>query len=131
MANNVKFKDFTQKKTDIRFKLDGREIRCYPKIKPDVLQELTDSTFELNLGNAKEKAAVFFSGVMADEDREHLVARLADPWDEFGVEEAMNIMVYLLECYGLRPTKSSSGKSAGSATGGDGTPSTDGHSAAA
>lgn len=121
MANTVNMKDFSKEKKKISFTLDGIEYPCYPKILAPVLQQLTEATEELNLGNAAQKVELFFSGVMSEEHQIRLSARLADPWDDFGVEEALEIMLWLMEAYGLRPTKSSSGKSAGSRTDGAGT----------
>lgn len=122
MADTVNMKDFSKKeKRQISFTLDEVVYTCYPRIQAPVLQQLTTATEELNLGNAAEKASLFFSGVMPGEQSAQLSARLADPWDDFGEEDALEIMLWLMEAYGLRPTQSSSGKSGGSRTGGAGT----------
>lgn len=132
MASAVRMKDFSRKrKTAISIKVDDRNITCYPQIQPEVLQELADAASDMTLANMGEKAALFFTGCMEKDDADHLTSRLADKWDDFGFEDASQIMLYLMEQYGLRPTKSSSGKSAGSRTGGAGTPSEDGVSAEA
>lgn len=132
MANAVRIKDFSRKrKTAVHIKVDDRKIDCFPKILPEALQELVEASEEITLANAKEKTSLFFHGCMQAEDAQYLADRLADPWDDFGVEDATEIMLYLLEQYGMRPTQSSSGKSAGSRTDGAGTPSEAGLSAEA
>lgn len=60
----------------------------------------------------------FFVAVLDDESREHLVARLLDRRDEFGVKEVQDIFEFLTETWTARPTKSLSGSTPSRRTGG-------------
>jgi hypothetical protein len=60
----------------------------------------------------------FFVAVLDDESREHLVARLLDRKDPFGVTEVEEIFKWLTAEWTARPTKSLSGSTPSRRTGG-------------
>lgn len=133
MSDQVEMKDFSRKREPIWFKLNGVELRAKTALGLPSIQRVI--ALKDRLGEAAEdKLSVFedifavllhkdfvapFGALVADEDD--------DPVD---IEQLNEMMIYVMERQGLRPTQPS-GKSSGSSGDGElGTPSTDGASPA-
>lgn len=122
MSDSVALKDFSKKRADIEFKLDGEIYVLYKAISIPSLQEISSTAAEFKLENAVQALSTFFRLIMAPEYADKLVYKLAeDKMNPLEVDQAVDIMNWALERYGLRPTQSSSDSSNGSPTDGDGT----------
>jgi hypothetical protein len=93
----------------MEFAVDGVLCRCY-KPNDGQLAVLMASTGRHS--NYQEQIAGvinFFVATLDDESHNYLVSKLLDRNDKFGLEEVQNIMEWMVEEWGARPTKSSSG----------------------
>lgn len=128
-SNDVRFKDFTKKRKQINFLLDSEEpYLCYPALALPSLQEIALISGNMTAETATESFAEFFAVVLQPESAERMKAKLYDRMNPLDSEQANEIMEWLMEEYGLRPTSPSSGSSDGSPTGDGGTPSVAGRS---
>jgi hypothetical protein len=133
MSDQVELKDFSRKREPIEFMLNGVKLKAKTALGLTSMQRVI--ALKDRLGAATEdKLSVFedifavllhkdfvgaFSALVADEDDEPVdIAQLND------------IMVYVMERQGLRPTQPSGKSSESSPAGEPGTPSTDGASPA-
>lgn len=120
---NVNFRDFTKKRSAVFFNLDGERFDCAPAVPVTSLQELANYAGEVNSNNAADFLQKFFGLVMDADNQSRIAARMVDKTNPLDMDQALEIMHWLLEAYGMRPTQSSSDISTGSPTDGDGTPS--------
>lgn len=128
-SNDVRFKDFTKKRKQINFLLDSPEpYLCYPALALPSLQEIALISGNMTAETATESFAEFFKVVLQPESAERMNAKLYDRMNPLDSEQANEIMEWLMEEYGLRPTSPSSDSSDGSPTGDGGTPSEAGRS---
>lgn len=127
---DVRFKDFTKKRPPVFFTIGEQRFDCYQALPVETMQEITKKAEVVNTGNAMTALTEFFELVMQPEAVIRLKAMMSDKVDPLEMDQATDIFMWLLEVYGLRPTTSSSGSSAGLPTDGAGTPSTDGVSLA-
>lgn len=124
--NNVRFKDFSKKRQPIFFVLDGptpdgERFDCYPALALPSLQEIALIADAITTENATQSFVEFFKVVLQPESAARIEAKLADRMYPLDLEQANDIMSWLMGEYGLRPTKPSSGSSDGSPTGDGGT----------
>ena len=117
-AEVVRFKDFSVSPEPIIFKMEGDEFHALPDIPLDLLIELAEfATIGEEQGRAAqiEKMKDFFDGIL-DEDsagrlRERMKKGAAQP---IGKRLLVDVMPWLMEVYGLRPTQPSSESADGS-----------------
>lgn len=121
MSDNVVIKDFTKKRKVIQFDLDGHRYVCYPALAIPSLQEISTLAADFTPATAVEQLTKFFEVILPDEDAMRLSAKLTDKNNPLELDQAADIMHWVVEAYGLRPTTSSSASSNGSPTDGDGT----------
>lgn len=122
--NQVSFKDFSRKPRTVNFTLDGGEVfHCAPAIPIDTMQEVIDKFGGITSANAKEAVREFLRLVLLDESFERIQKRFTDKTNPLDIIQAKDILMWLLEVYGLRPSESSPDSSTGSPTGDDGMPS--------
>lgn len=125
-SDNVRFMDFSDNRSPIRFAANGHRYECHEAISiPDtqlIAALAGDVTEETLLGNLDE----FFSIVMDVDNAARIQAHMRDRKSPLTGEQAVKVMKWILGEYGLRPLESSSDWSAGSVSGADGTPSTAG-----
>lgn len=126
MGDSVQMRDFTKKRKAVQFKLDDDVYRCYPGLAPDNLQTLVQFADDVTMENALSKLDGFFELVMNEDNATRIKAKLRNKEEPLEIAEATEIMLWILEAYGLRPTQSSPDSSTGSPTGDDGTHSGDG-----
>jgi hypothetical protein len=127
---SVNFKSFKKERPPVFFTLgDAPEDRydCYPALSLPVLQEIALIGANFDINNAVKSFADFFGAVMPEEAARRIAHKMEfDRVDPIDKEQALEIMNWLLEVYGLRPTQPSSDTSAGSPTDGSGSDSTAG-----
>lgn len=124
-------RDFSRAPREIRFTADGEQYDCLPALAPETLQEMLAALKTVRDDTVGALKSVL-EMVLTPESAARMVPRLykahANPID---VNQAIDICRWLAEQYSERPTQPSISSSDGSATGADGTTSTDGQPAAA
>lgn len=120
---DIRFKDFTRKRTPVFFTIEGERFDCYSAIALPSLQEIVEVAQEFSTETAVESFTAFFKIVMEEAGAVRLEEMLKDKRNPLDQEQAVEIMQWLLEVYGLRPTQPSSESSPGSPTDDAGTPS--------
>jgi hypothetical protein len=129
MSNDdVRFRDFSKKRRPVYFMLngptpEGERFDCYPALALPSLQEIALISGNMTAENATESFVEFFKVVLQPESAERIEAKLNDRLYPLEIEQANEIMTWLMEVYGLRPSQPSSDSSAGSPTDDAGTPS--------
>jgi len=117
----VRFKDFSLSPEPVTFRIAPDDFECYPEIPLDALVELSG----LNLGGDDRKAQMdklkdFFDGIMPPEQAAKLRTRMRVGTEDepnpspIGMRHITNILPWLMEVYGLRPTQPSSESEDGS-----------------
>ena len=123
---STKFKDFSKPRERVYFTVSGTEFDCIPAVPVDVLQEMVTETGEVTAANLGTALRRFFKMTLTEESFAVMDRKLGDKVDPIDSEQASDIMHWLLEVYGMRPTQPSSDSSAGSKTVDGGTSSTAG-----
>lgn len=126
VTDNVRFRDFTKKRAPLFFMLDEERFDCAPSVPVESLQEIAQQIKGVSADNAADALKIFFQTVMDAATHSRIVARMSNKVQPLDMEQALEIMEWLMEEYGMRPTKSSPDTSTGSPTGDDGMPSTAG-----
>lgn len=128
-SDEVQFQDFSDSRKPVRFKVQGELYQAYEALSVDTLQRVV--TFAKQVGDLSDDVIPALSGfyrlVMDEENATRLINQFVSQAEEPATaDQAVAVMNWLLEVYGLRPSVSSSDSSVGSATDGAGTPSTAG-----
>lgn len=128
MTTDVAFKDFTKAKKQVRFRIDVDVFEAPSVLPIPVLQQLAGSADALKAGGASSAETLdqvigIFDIILLDASAAKLRERIASKDNPVDLEQLMDIMLWLLEVYGLRPTQESSDSSAGLPTETSGTPS--------
>jgi|SRR5690349_13067450 len=124
----VVIKDFTVRDTTIKFKIYDEIFEASPELPLGMMQQmvklrsLRDTVDEVGLDGVLDIVDMF----ILDESMERIRQMVNDKRKPFGVRHLQEIVPWLLEQYGLRPTQPSSNSSTGSLDGETGTSSTDG-----
>jgi hypothetical protein len=126
MTDNIRFRDFSKKRAPLFFELDGERFNCAPAVPVASLQEIARMSSTVTAANASDMLKEFFGVVMDADTKERIAVRMMDKVNPLDLDVAIDIMNWLLEEYGMRPTQPSSGTSNGSPTDGGGTDSTAG-----
>jgi len=113
-----KFKDFgspAHEETDnVEFQLYGEMFSCRPNVPGKLMLEFAKRTSDDS--NTSENATVlldFFSAVLYPESHERFDAMISDPDKAVSLESLMEIVSWLMETYGNRPTELSEPSSTG------------------
>lgn len=127
MTTDVVYKDFTKPKKRVEFRID-EDLFEAPRVLPiPVMQELASTADRLkgNLSNAEQLQMVIsiFDTILPDAAAARLRERISSKEEPVDLEQIMDIMLWLLEVYGLRPTQPSADSSAGQPAVTSGTPS--------
>lgn len=116
MATDIRFKDFTVDAQPIRFQVND-DVFTAPAVLPiPVMQQLTTAVEKLKgVSDAAAFDAILevFDAILVDDSARRFRERVADKVQPIGIEQVVNIMNWLIEVYGLRPTEQSSDSSAG------------------
>ena len=125
MTDNVNFKDFKKARKAIYF-TNGPEERydCVPALGLPSMQEIAALAAGFTIETAVDHFVMFFNTVLQPESAVRFEAKMrSDKLDPIEHDQALDIMFWILEQYGLRPTQPSSVSSDGSPTDDGGTPS--------
>lgn len=125
MTDNVNFKDFGKKRKAIYF-TNGPEERydCVPALGLPSMQEISKLADGFTIDTAVDHFVAFFNTVLQPESAVRFEAKMReDKKDPIDQDQALAMMYWVLEQYGVRPTQPSSVSSDGSPTDDGGTPS--------
>ncbi len=127
MTDQVVFKDFTKKRSEIAFGLDGETFECVKALAPDDLQKFA---LAMQGNGSEEKIAIdvmlervknAFGFVLQDEAKPRFLAKFSDRENPVDIEQLTDIVGWLTEQYTARPTEPSSDSLTGSPSDGFGT----------
>lgn len=123
----VQFKDFTSHITSVRFKVGENLFDALPVIPLATAEELSKLGEDIKQGSTTErinKISTLFSALLTEESAARFQVMAQDPKGPLGIKQVQEIIMWLLEVHGLRPTQALSESSSGSDE--TSTPSTDG-----
>lgn len=127
---STRFKDFSKKREPVEFQIDD-DIFTAPSILPvPSMQELAEvaNAIKIETDNAKlfQRITEVFDAVLTEASAKRFRQRVTSKEEPIDVEQLVDIMLWLLEEYGLRPTQPSSDSSNGALSVTSGTLSTAG-----
>jgi len=130
MTTEVSFKDFTKVLSRKYFRVGAEEFDALPTLPIPVMQELIRASTGLrgkDLGaEALDQVLGIFDSILVPESAQRFKARIASVTDPVDLTQVMDIMTWLMELYGKRPTQQSPESSSGLPTETDGMISTAG-----
>lgn len=110
-------KDFTKRRKPISFRIDGDTFEATPAVPAGVLVEFANSYTDVN---AKAGPAESFQTVMSvlelvllPESFKRMAVRANDLANPVEIDQLSDVLLWLLEEYGLRPTQPSFSSSTG------------------
>jgi len=127
MTTDVRFKDFSTPNQPVSFQVDGDLFEAPAVLPVPVMQELVVTADKLK--NIGEDASVFtamieiFDVILVDASAARFRERVNSKTEPIGMQQIVDIMLWLLEAYGLRPTQPSSDSLTGALAEMSGTPS--------
>lgn len=136
MSEPVIFKDFSKKRADVAFALQGRTFNCVRAIALDAMQEIVltmkgkaedeDKDGNVALPVVIDRLKAAFKLVLRDDEYVPFLAMLGDKDDPADLDQLQEIISWLVGVYTTRPTPPSSDSSPTSPSDGSGTSSTAG-----
>lgn len=120
MVADETVKDFSRPADPIKFRVDKDVFTAAPVLPAYVALELAELAQKVKGDNdvsAADRFAIFsglFEKVLFDDDQKKFVDRMRDVHNPISVNQLTDIMMWLLERYGLRPTEQSPDSSPGS-----------------
>lgn len=130
MATNTRFKDFSTTDEPVRFKIDEDIFDAPSVLAVPVMQELAVAAEKLKSGEAN--AAIFealvdvLALILTEDSAVRLRERVVSRTHPIGFQQLVDVLLWMLEVYGLRPTQPSSSSSDGAPSASSGTLSTAG-----
>jgi hypothetical protein len=127
-------RDFTRARKRVLFKIDDDVFEAAPAMPAATAFEFLAAVQDIGKTDgaaAGEKVRLIvdtFKKILKQESAERFERRMADVDQPVEIPQVTEVMLWLLERYGLRPTRPSSESSPGSDTPAPGTSSTDGAS---
>ena len=122
-TRTIGLRDFSSARPDVVFTADGDEFRAPGNLPVMTLIEFSERSQEATVAN-RQLLPELFRLILYPDSADLLIGRMRDKDRPIGLEQAMDIIPWLLEQYGLRPTEESSDSSAGSRDPGSGNGST-------
>lgn len=124
--NDAEIRDFSRR-IDVRFRVDEDVfvgVAGIPAL--DLLEfgALYDGLSETDIMKKPEAFTKMINLVLQDESAQRFNARMSDRSNPISMVQVMEILPWIMERYGMRPTEPSFGSSSGSPSPGDGTRST-------
>lgn len=116
--------DFTRSKPRILFRIDDDVFECVPAL--PVLSLIDFATMAEKVGEdvlaseAREMFVAMFDLVLTDSSALRFTERLSSKSEPISMEQATDIVPYVMEKYGMRPPMPSDSSSTGFATPGSG-----------
>jgi hypothetical protein len=121
MSDVVKFKDFSLSPEPVTFKISPDEFLCYPEIPLDVIMEVAALAQSDATGMERFKQTLeLFEGILEPESYETFRRRCRKGTKEdpnpfpVGMRHIRDLLPWVMEVYGLRPTQESSESADGS-----------------
>src|SRR5262245_47252522 len=121
MSDVVKFKDFSLSPEPIAFRIAPDDFACYPEIPLDVMMEVVEAAASNASTTQRFQQMIgMLEGVITDADYETFVRRTKRSTKEqpnpspIGMRHIREILPWIMEVYGLRPTEESSESADGS-----------------
>lgn len=121
-------RDFTRQRERITFRIDDDIFEAAPAIPGDTLTEFAVRYSDISNKPAAEQLAVMKDAlglVLLPESHARFTKRLKDPEHPIELEQTVEVVQWLMEHYGRRPTQPSSPSSDGADNPAPGTNSTD------
>ena len=118
-------KDFTRERKSLEFRIDDDVFRARSPIPAQVLLDFAKKFSNMSPDSSMDDQLAAFTAVLdlvlMPESREIFFRRMSDSDNPIEVGQVEEIITWLFEEYGLRPTELPSPSAAGSASQGDGT----------
>ncbi|MGW2213196.1 hypothetical protein [Streptomyces sp. NPDC001781] len=128
-------RDFTRQPRVIEFKVDDDVFRCHPRLPAQVLIDFAVSADQMGDNPTGEQGITAMLGVLEvtllPGDFKLFRERMSDPERAIELEQVSEIVPWIMESYGLRPTTPSDSSSDGPSVPGPGTSLTENTSAVA
>lgn len=113
-------KDFTKARRSIKFKIDDDVFNCVPDLPVLTLIDFAAMAEKINETSMDESMRNLFIDmfklILVDTAAERFIARMQDKINPISMDQVNEIMPWVMEKYGLRPTEPSDSSSAGSPT---------------
>lgn len=106
-------KDFTRKRERALFRIDDDVFEAAPALPAETLIEFSGRFSDLEQSLSPETLHEVLSLVLLPESFERLSSRLRDKKNPVDIDQFSDIVVWLLERYGKRPTRPASNSPAG------------------
>lgn len=122
-------KDFTRARERIEFAIDGDLFEAAPALPGKTLTEFAKRFADISTTDLSDRLDVFadaLSMVLLPDSNAMFQKRFEDLANPIELDQASEVIMWLLEQYGLRPTQPSSPSSSGPPSPASGTKSTDG-----
>lgn len=132
LAVDEEVRDFTRARRPVRFKIDGDVFEAAPAMPAQVAFEFLAVVQGIGRTEGAEAGARVrlivdtFKKILKPTSAQLFEERMADIDQPIEIPQIIEVMLWLLERYGLRPQRPSSESSPGSGTPAPGTASTDG-----
>ncbi len=124
MSDTVRFKDFSLEDVNITIRIAPDDFTCYPEIPLDAMMEIAqfarDKDKSDNTMDRFKQLLGLLEAVMYPDDYDRFIARTKAGTREnpnphpIGLRHVMNMLPWIMEVYGLRPTQESSTSADGS-----------------
>jgi hypothetical protein len=121
-------KDFTRKRERLVFRIDDDMFEAAPALPGGTLTEFAVRFADVGKAPIEQRMQVFADAlgmVLLPESNARFQKRFEDLANPIELEQASDVIVWLLESYGLRPTRPSSPSASGPPSPASGTSSTD------
>lgn len=106
--DSVLFKDFSDDRKPVLFSAQGERYEAFPALSIETVQELTLIANGIDESNILDGLDKFFSMVMDDDNLIRIKAQMRNKANPLTTTQAVDVMNWILEQYGLRPSQSSS-----------------------
>lgn len=111
MTSEVHFKDFTKEAPRVCFRIGSEDFDALPMLPIPVMQELIRASVGIQakeLGaEALDKVLQIFNLILVPESAVRFQARISSVDNPVDLTQVMDIMTWLMERYGKRPTQQS------------------------
>ncbi|SRR6266540_2690956 len=117
-------KDFTVSTETIKFKINQDIFEAIPDIPAGKLLDFSESQSDLTKVSPEDRTKVFetmFTLILTPESAERFLNRLYDPKNPIGIRVINNLIPWIFEQYGMRPTEALPGSLDGSGNPASGT----------
>lgn len=113
----VEFKDFSRPPRQVKFQVGGQSYEALPALPIGLAMDLASLAQTLGTGDVTSKIGAMwelFEALLQDDGGQRFKQQAYDKRDPLDLPQTLNVMNWLLEVYGLRPTGPSSDSSTGS-----------------